>query len=178
MRALDRRLETAERQRDMAQAEERRLRTLVQTSNETIEQLRANRMLTIVESPFLGGLEWAVRYARAALADSLRRGESPFASHLLYPQVLDDMDPESRRMGLRAGLALYPQARACAVYVDFGVTPGMVEGILAAQGATTPIVYRSFGPIVRQMIANGEEPPKGTISSEGGFGARLVPVVR
>lgn len=182
MRAVDRRLQTAESQRDLAQREEARLRRLVEERDREIKRLtdpaRWQYKLTIVESPFLGGLDWAVRYARVALADSLSRGESPFASHLLYPQVLDDMDPESRRRGLEAGLALYPQAVRCAVYVDFGVSPGMVEGILAASGATTPIVYRSFGPHVRQAIARGDELSKNTKASEGGFGARLVPVVR
>ena len=37
--------------------------------------------LVIVESPFAGDTERNIRYARACLADCLRRGEAPFASH-------------------------------------------------------------------------------------------------
>ena len=42
----------------------------------------------IVESPYAGDVAANVEYARAAVADCLRRGEAPFASHLLY--TLDD----------------------------------------------------------------------------------------
>jgi hypothetical protein len=53
--------------------------------------------LVIIESPYAGDPDGNLAYARAALADSLARGEAPFASHLLYPQVLDDMIPISPR---------------------------------------------------------------------------------
>jgi hypothetical protein len=48
----------------------------------------------ILESPFAGDVERNLRYARAALRDSLHRGEAPLASHLLYtqPGVLLDAD--------------------------------------------------------------------------------------
>ena len=41
-------------------------------------------------------------YARACVADCLRRGEAPIASHLLYtqPGVLDDDVPEERAQGI------------------------------------------------------------------------------
>ena len=46
----------------------------------------------ILESPYAGDIERNVAYARAAMRDSLLRGEAPIASHLLYtqPGVLDD----------------------------------------------------------------------------------------
>ena len=34
-----------------------------------------------------------VAYALLAMRDSLGRGEAPFASHLLYTQMLDDQNP-------------------------------------------------------------------------------------
>ena len=48
--------------------------------------------LVILESPFAGDVKRNTAYARAALRDSLLRGEAPIASHLLYTQdgVLDD----------------------------------------------------------------------------------------
>ena len=53
----------------------------------------------IIESPYAGDVERNVRYARAAMADCLKRGEAPFASHLLYTQegVLDDDIPGERQ---------------------------------------------------------------------------------
>ena len=38
----------------------------------------------ILESPYAGRVEENVAYARAAVRDSLLRGEAPIASHLLY----------------------------------------------------------------------------------------------
>lgn len=58
--------------------------------------------MVIVESPYAGDIERNVAYARACIADCLKRGEAPFASHLLYtqPGVLDDGVPaEDRWLG-------------------------------------------------------------------------------
>lgn len=63
--------------------------------------------LVIVESPFAGDLPKNIAYARAAVRDSLARGEAPIASHLLYtqPGILDDDIPAERQWGIDAGLA-------------------------------------------------------------------------
>ncbi len=83
----------------------------------------------IIESPYAGNVELHTKYARAALRDSLARGEAPFASHLLYTQVLYDMDPVQRTHSLEAGFAWHLRADLIAVYADMGVSPGMVEGM-------------------------------------------------
>ena len=85
----------------------------------------------IIESPYAGDIETNIRYARAALRDSLLRGEAPLASHLLYaqPGVLSDQTPEERRFGIEAGLAWTPLADLVAVYVDRGISKGMQQGI-------------------------------------------------
>jgi hypothetical protein len=85
----------------------------------------------IVESPFAGDVERNLRYLRACLADCLRRGEAPFASHAIYtqPGVLDDTDPVQRAIGITAGFAWRDVADATVVYVDLGITEGMRAGI-------------------------------------------------
>jgi hypothetical protein len=98
-------------------------------------------------------------YARACMADSLRRGdEAPYGSHLLYPQVLDDATPAERRLGMEAGFAwgeaaaivdnkretVEPRAFV-AVYVDRGITPGMVEGIERHKKNGLLVVERRLG---------------------------------
>lgn len=102
--------------------------------------------LVVVESPYAG--DWALneRYARAALRDCLRRGEAPFASHLLYtqPGVLDDSDPAERAMGMRAGFTWGDAAEATVVYTDLGMSPGMREGIRCAESAGRPVEYRAL----------------------------------
>lgn len=56
----------------------------------------------LIESPYAGDVARNERYARACLADSLARGEAPFASHLLYtqPGVLDDTNPHEHAAGM------------------------------------------------------------------------------
>lgn len=82
-------------------------------------------ILVIIESPYAGDVPNNVDYARAALRDSLMRGEAPLASHLLYTQVLDDAVPEQRAQGIAAGLAWSRCADRHAFYVDRGMSPGM-----------------------------------------------------
>jgi hypothetical protein len=113
------------------------------------KKLPAGLRRVVVESPFapgpLGDETTHVEYARRALADSLSRGEAPLASHLLYPQVLADTDPRERAQGIAAGLAWARCADLTAVYIDYGVSPGMHSAIHAAQAAQQPIEVRVIG---------------------------------
>lgn len=88
----------------------------------------------IVESPYAGDVEANVEYARACLWDCLQRGEAPYASHLLYTQVgvLNDEDPDERMRGMKAGWAWRAAADAVVVYMDRGVSSGMLSAINAA----------------------------------------------
>ncbi len=100
----------------------------------------------LVESPFAGDVERNTAYARACLRDCLRRGEAPFASHLLYTQigVLDDAQPHERKQGINAGLAIGERADATVVYTDLGISGGMQQGILAAEDVRRPVEYRTL----------------------------------
>ncbi len=86
----------------------------------------------ILESPLAGDVEANLAYARRCLADSLSKGEAPIASHLLYPQVLDDLEPGQRKQGIAAGHAWIAVADAMVVYCDRGISVGMVAGIKEA----------------------------------------------
>lgn len=109
-------------------------------------QMEEQMNLVIVESPYAGDVEANVEYARRCLADSLARGEAPFASHLLYtqPGVLNDDDPAERQWGIDAGLAWGEAARLTAVYTDRGVSRGMEYGIAAARQAGRAVEFRSL----------------------------------
>jgi hypothetical protein len=106
----------------------------------------------IIESPFAPAagrtVEDHLRYARAAMRDSLHRGEAPYASHLLYtqPGVLDDTVPEERAQGIEAGLAWGQVADLVAVYTDLGISKGMALGIERALAAGRPVIHRQLGP--------------------------------
>ena len=108
--------------------------------------------ITIIESPFgkntdgsrvdAKTLKRNIAYLRAALEDSLMRGEAPFASHGLYPQVFDDADAEQRRMGMEAGWEYIRVADQIVVYHDYGITPGMMGGIERANENGVPVYHR------------------------------------
>lgn len=100
----------------------------------------------ILESPYAGDVDRNVAYARKCLGDSLLRGEAPLASHLIYtqPGVLNDDDPTQRRMGMEAGFFWLQVCDASAVYIDLGISQGMLEGIERARELGIPIEYRSI----------------------------------
>lgn len=102
---------------------------------------QARKPLVIIESPYAGPLD-NIWYAQACLLDSLRRGEAPIASHLLHTQVLDDLRPDERELGIEAGLAWYRVAEKCVVYEDFGISRGMAEGAARARSHGVPVEYR------------------------------------
>lgn len=101
----------------------------------------------IVESPFRNCAD-ALPFARACVRDCLKRGESPLASHLLYTQdgVLNDDVPEDRALGIAAGHAWIPFADALVLYVDYGISPGMQQGIEIAQAHGLTIEKRELVP--------------------------------
>ena len=90
-----------------------------------------NLNLVILESPYAGDIEENLKYARMCVADSLKRGEAPIASHLLYTQegILDDTIPKERELGIRAGLAWHKVADYAVIYIDNGISKGMSEAI-------------------------------------------------
>jgi hypothetical protein len=62
------------------------------------------------------------------------------------PGVLDDGDPESRKLGMEAGFAWRERADATVVYTDLGVSVGMKAGIQRAEVMHHPVETRQLGP--------------------------------
>ena len=106
-------------------------------------------MRTIIESPYGSKdpniVQRNLRYLRRCLKDSLVKGEAPFASHMIYTQVLDDNKPDERKTGIEAGMAWGEVAELVAVYTDYGVTDGMLVGINRAKHRGIHAVYRQIG---------------------------------
>jgi hypothetical protein len=106
------------------------------------------RRRVIIESPFAAGnkadADRNLRYAHEAMVNSILRGEAPFASHLLYTQVLDDHKPEQRAWGMDCGFAWLPQAEAVVVYIDLGISSGMAEGMKRAEQAGLNVEFREL----------------------------------
>lgn len=110
----------------------------------------------IIESPYAGETARNVAYAQAAMYDCLRRGEAPFASHLLYTQVLNDLIPSDRALGIAAGLAWAAAADAVIIYTDLGVTDGMEQALTEARAAGRVVEYRHLGWKGNKAADNGE----------------------
>lgn len=111
--------------------------------------------LVIIESPFKGNRGRNVRYALDLMRFCLDRGEAPFASHLLYPQCLDDGDLEQRDRGIEAGLAWGAVAEKTVVGVDLGISEGMYFGIQDADQKGRLVEYvslTSWRGAIRQRV--------------------------
>jgi len=116
---------------------------------------RRHKPRVIIESPMFtradgkrcppAEVERNMRYLKRAVLDSLRRGEAPFASCLIYPQVLNDALPEERRLGIDAGLAWGDTADSFAVYADHGISDGTVEGLTRHEQNGMKGEYRHIG---------------------------------
>ena len=103
----------------------------------------------ILESPYAGQGRTRTRnaiYLKAAMLDSIKRGEAPFASHGLYPQVLNDNDPDQRATGIALGFVWMRMATGSVIYADHGITPGMQQGIDVARRYHLPVEYRRLYP--------------------------------
>lgn len=109
--------------------------------------------IVIVESPYAGDIDRNVAYARAAMADCLRRGEAPYASHLLYtqPGVLRDEMPEERTKGIEAGFAFRRIADASVFYVDLGWSNGMLLGRADCEAKGKEYEIRTLGGIWERL---------------------------
>lgn len=61
--------------------------------------------LVIIESPYKGDIPRNKLYLRSCIRDCLSHGESPYASHRMLTDALDDDSPAERALGIAAGLA-------------------------------------------------------------------------
>lgn len=106
----------------------------------------------VIESPFRGSHERNLMYLRACMKDCLDRQESPYASHGLLTQVLDDNDPKERLTGIDAGLAWKNKADATVVYIDLGISEGMKKGIDCSYQVGHPIQHRTLGETWKKQV--------------------------
>ena len=98
----------------------------------------------ILESPFNGDVNKNIEYAKKCMKDCIRCGESPMCSHLLYTQILDDKDPDQRKLGIKLGFAWRKAAHYTVVFTDLGISKGMIQGINHARDMNQKIEYRKL----------------------------------
>ena len=61
---------------------------------------RTYRPLVYISSPLSGNVAENMEKARRYCRFALEQGRIPLAPHLLYPQFMDDGDPEERELAL------------------------------------------------------------------------------
>ena len=94
--------------------------------------LRAFRPIVFICSPYAGEVDENIRAARRYSRFAVDKGYIPIAPHLLFPQFLNDADPNERQLGLFFGDALMSK---CSEVWVFGsrVSAGMETEIKRAK---------------------------------------------
>ena len=101
-----------------------------------------NRPRVYVASRYAGDVERNVAAAVRCCQFAIRRGCMPIASHLLYPQILQDNIPEERELGTVFGLALLALCDEVWFFTDGdGLSPGMAAEEHEAKRLGKPIRY-------------------------------------
>ncbi len=121
----------------------------------------SNARRVIIESPCApsGTFTWDEHeaYLRRCLQHSIALGEAPIASHGLFAfsRAFEDADPAQRNACMIAGHAWLVAAEAVAVYLDYGISKGMQQGIELAEAMAVPVDYRRLGvaPAIQQSTA-------------------------
>lgn len=98
------------------------------------------RRKVYVVSKFAGDIPNNVKLARRYCRFAASKKYIPIASHLMYPQFLNDKDPKERELGLLFGLALL---KCCYEVWCFGtdISAGMKQEIEEAKRLNKPIRY-------------------------------------
>ena len=96
--------------------------------------------LVYVASPFAGDTEGNTELARRYCRFAVSKSVIPVAPHLLYPQFMDDADPEQRALGLRFALILLGKCDELWVFGN-RISNGMAREIAKAKKRSMPIRY-------------------------------------
>ena len=123
------------------------------------------RKLVYIASPLSGDVEQNLDFARQACLSAMAQGVTPFAPHLLYPQMLDDNDPVQRELGMKMGnqmLALCDELWLC----GDRISSGMASEMKLAEELDIPVQKISTEEILNSAVDDlrweeGPEQPPG-----------------
>jgi hypothetical protein len=94
--------------------------------------------LIFIASPYKGDIEKNMEYAKQACRYVLNEGNAFFCPHLLYPQILDDNNPEERKLGISLGKEVLAKCDELWAFGD-NISSGMFEEIEFARERGIPI---------------------------------------
>ncbi len=105
-----------------------------------------NRRKIYVASRYAGDIQANIENAIWACRYVIDKGYMPVASHLLYPQILNDSNPRERELGLMFGLALLATCDEVWVFTANGeVSSGMAKEIEEAKRLGIPVRKLEMG---------------------------------
>ncbi len=97
-------------------------------------------MNVFICSPYQGDIEENTKSAKRYMRFAIQQGHTPFAPHLLYPQVLDEAT--ERNKGMELGLQMLKLMDELWVF-SREISIGMWQEIKAAQELEIPVCYIS-----------------------------------
>ncbi len=90
-----------------------------------------------VVSPYAGDIEKNTEFAKTACRFVMNEGHAFFCPHLLYPNILDEQNPQQRQLGLDMGLAMLQNCNELWCFGDH-ISYGMMAEIEEAQRLSIP----------------------------------------
>ncbi len=104
------------------------------------KEKRQKKKIVFICSPFAGDVEGNVmrarRYGRFAVSEKV----IPIIPHLMYPQFLEEGDPEERKLGMEMGLVLLSKCQELWVFGNH-LSSGMTAEVNKAKRWKIPIRY-------------------------------------
>lgn len=94
--------------------------------------------MIFVSSPYAGDVEKNIKFAKQACHYVITTGNAFLCPHLLYPQVLDDVNPEERSLGMKMAKQLLSACDELWVFGD-RISRGMFEEIEYARRYYIPL---------------------------------------
>ena len=106
--------------------------TRIEKEEKAAAKAAAFRPIVYICSPYAGDIAGNVDAARRYSRFAVDKGYIPIAPHLLYPQFLDDADPDERELGIFFGNAIMSK---CSEVWVFGsrISAGMQAEIRRAK---------------------------------------------
>lgn len=102
------------------------------------ERAKGVKPCVFICSPYAGDISKNTQNARQFMKYAVQKGVVPFAPHLLYPLILNEKDPNQRKLGLSFGLIWLTMCDEMWVFGE-NISAGMQTEIDKARACHIPI---------------------------------------
>lgn len=114
----------------------------IESWNDSLPDSGARRKLVYIASPYAGDVKRNLAFAKAAGLLAVKEGCTPIMTHLMYPAILNDDDPDERALGMLMDMSLVALCDELWCFDANGVSRGMQEEIAYAEQHSIPVVTR------------------------------------